>query len=350
MAAERNGVFDKPKARRHGVTAFDVARVAGVSQSAVSRSFTQGASVAPATRARVQAVAESLGYRPNLIARSLITRRSGMIGVAIGNLRNHLYPVILEQLAASLQEQGFRILLFSAPAQGNADPELAQIMRYQVDGLVLAATTISSALAQQCRAAGVPVILLNRTIRLPADHAISSVTGANHEGGRQIADLLVRAGHTEIAMITGADHASTSLDRQRGFTEGLAAHGRKPPMLARGLFEEPAAREAMRALLAAATRPDAVFAASDQMAIAAMDVARHEFGLRIPQDLSIAGFDNAPPAAWPAYDLTTYSQPPEAMVAATVTLLAEQIADPSAPQRQVVVPGEIIRRGSCRLI
>jgi DNA-binding LacI/PurR family transcriptional regulator len=154
---------DEPRAR--GPTASDVARLAGVSQSAVSRSFTPGASISAAMRARVMRAAEALDYRPNLIARSLITRRSGMVGVAIGSLGNFLYPDMLERLAARLRDAGLRILLFTAPPDGDADPELAQIMRYQVDAVILAATTLSSALAEDCRRAGVPVILFNRTGR-----------------------------------------------------------------------------------------------------------------------------------------------------------------------------------------
>jgi DNA-binding LacI/PurR family transcriptional regulator len=326
-------------------TAQDVARLAGVSQSAVSRAFTPGASVSAPMRDRVLKAAEALGYRPNLIARSLITRRSGMIGVAVGNLSNHIYPRMLEALSERLQAAGYRILLFTAPRDGSADPELEQVLRYQVDALVLAATMLSSRVADECRAAGVPVILFNRT---SGTRGICSVTGQNREGARAIAELLADASHVRPAFLAGSERASTSRDRERGFREGCAARGLPEPAVEIGDFSQEGARVAMRTLLRRRPRPDAVFCASDSMAIVAMDVARHDFGLRVPQDLSIVGFDDAPPASWPAYALTTWAQPVDDMVDATATLLAEQLAG-SAPARHEVLPGRLVLRGSCRL-
>ncbi len=337
---------DRPAPHRHAATAHDVARHAGVSQSAVSRTFTTGGSVSAATRARVLAAAAALGYRPNLIARSLITRRTGMVGVAVGSLSNHLYPGMLQALADRLQIEGYRILLLTAPRDGNADPELEQIMRYQVDALVLAATTVSSALADQCRAAGVPVVLFNRTGR-SLDAA--SVTGANRDGARDIASLIAAAGHQCPAFIAGDPNSSTSRERELGFREGCAAHGLPTPLIEIGGYSDAGASRAMTALLARPRRPDAVFCASDQMAITALDVARTGHGLRVPEDVSIVGFDDAPPSAWPPYALTTYAQPVLPMVAATVELILERLADPDAPPRRIVIAGHLVLRGSCRL-
>jgi len=335
--------------RRRAITAHDVAAMAGVSQSAVSRSFTPGASVAPTTRARVMDAAAALGYRPNLIARSLITRRSGMIGVAMGNLHNQIYPVMLDRLARDLAAQGYSILLFPAPLDGEADPEMAQIMRYQPDAVVLAATSVSSALAVECRAAGLPVILLNRTSLGPGIAQVSSVTGANMAGGHEIGVLVAEAGFHRPAFLAGLDHASTSLEREVGFRAGLAERGLSVHLRANGNFNERDTRAAMFRLLSHRDPPDMVFAASDQMAMVAMDVARTEFGLRVPQDLSLIGFDDAPAAAWPTYNLTTYAQPVADMVAATIGLLMDEIADPTSPPRQIVLRGHLILRGSSRL-
>lgn len=333
-------------AGRGAATAHDVARLAGVSQSAVSRTFSPGGSVSARMRARVEAAAEQLGYRPNLIARSLSTRRTGMVGVAVGSLANHVYPVMLHALAERLQAAGYRVLLFTAPREGTADPEMEQIMRYQVDALVLAATTVSSRLADQCRAAGIPVVLFNRTSR---SRAASSVTGTNEAGGREIARLFAAGGHGRPAFIAGDPAASTSREREAGFRAGCLAAGLPAPVVEVGHYSEAGAAAAMTRLMARAVRPDAVFCASDQMAIAAMDVARSRFGLRVPEDVSVAGFDDAPPAAWPTYALTTYAQPILEMVEATVGLLLAQVARPDSPRRRVVLPGRLVVRRSCRL-
>jgi DNA-binding LacI/PurR family transcriptional regulator len=145
----------------NGVTSLDVAKLAQVSQSAVSRSFTSGASVAPATRQRVQEAAKKLGYRPNAIARSLITKRSRMIGVVMSYLDNQFYPLVLEKLSQALQQQGYHVLLFIGDTV-EADGILSEILQYQVDGLVLASTSVSSVLAKNCADAGIPVVQSQR--------------------------------------------------------------------------------------------------------------------------------------------------------------------------------------------
>jgi DNA-binding LacI/PurR family transcriptional regulator len=332
--------------RRRTVTAHDVARRAGVSQSAVSRSFTPGASVSEATRAAVLAAAGELGYRPNLIARSLITRRSRIIGMAVGYLHNQFYPAVLEAMSARLQAHGYRLLLFTAPLAGHADPQLEDILRYQVDGLVLASTTLSSRLAAACAASGVPVVLFNRTIG--DARGVESVTGDNRGGARRIAAFLLAGGHRRFAFVAGTADSSTSRDRERGFREALRAAGAGAPLRAVGGYEMAQAAEAADALFTRADRPDAVFCASDHMAVAVMDAARFRHGLRVPEDVSIVGFDDAVPAGWPAYGLTTFAQPVEAMVAMTVDLLVRRIEGDTSPPRRIIVPGELVVRGSAR--
>lgn len=326
------------------VTASDVARVAGVSRSAVSRAFTPGASVSARARAAVEAAAEALGYRPNLIARSLITRRSGIVGVAAGPPDNPFYPALMQALSTELQTSGRHILFFSANPGQDADPQLAEILRYQVDAFVLASTTLSSGFAAECRAAGIPVVLLNR---VPANHGCSSVTGDNEAGGRAIARHFAATGHRRPAFIAGFEDSSTSRDRERGFLRGLEEAGLPAPQRACGEYNRAAAERAARQLLGqtARRRPDALFVANDQMACAVLGVARHELGLVPGRDVSIIGFDDIPEAAYPEYSLTTWRQPVEDMARAAVRILD---AGDSRLQ-QVKVRGELVLRSSCRL-
>ena len=328
-------------------TATDVARLAGTSQSAVSRVFTPGASVSPDLRARVLEAARGLGYRPNALARSLITRRSRLVAVAVAYLGNQFYPLVLEALSARLQAAGYQILLFTADPQAPSDPVIEQVMRYQVDAVVLASTGLSSALARECRALGVPVVMFNRTTD---DPDLSSVTGDNEHGGRRVAHFLAAGGHRRPAFIAGLEGSSTNRDRERGFALGLAEAeaGMAPPMRAVGHYTYEGAAEAARALLRGPSRPDAVFCANDHMAIACIEVARHEFGLSVPGDLSVVGFDDVGPARWRSYDLTTFSQPLAPMVDATVGMLLDFVEDPGLPVRRVVVEGELVLRGSAR--
>jgi DNA-binding LacI/PurR family transcriptional regulator len=326
-------------------TALDVARAAGVSQSAVSRAFTPGASVATDTRDRIVEAARALGYRPNAIARSLVSRRSRVIGVVAAYLQNHFYPDVLERLSAKLGELGYHILLFTADAGRAADPLLEEIIRYRVDGLILASTTLSSALAVECRAAGIPVLLFNRTT---AASDMASVTGENFRGGRAIADYLVACGHRHLAFVAGVENSSTSRERERGFVTRLVELGRPAPLRAVGHYRFDGAAEAARDLLMRPDRPDAIFCGNDHMAMAIAEVARHELGLRIPDDVALVGFDDVGPADWPSFSLTTFSQPVEVMVDRALAMILELIDEPKTPIRHETVRGELIVRGSSR--
>lgn len=331
------------------VTSIDVARLAEVSQSAVSRTFTPGASVSEDTRRKVMEAARKLGYRPNAHARSLITKRSRIIGVVLSYLENLFYPVALEQLAKRLQRDGYHVLLFINDTQ-NSDELVNQILQYHVDGIVLAATTLSSALAQQCSDAAIPVVLFNRVMASGSAGAVSSVRSDNVAGGRAVARHLAETGHKRIAYIAGNEEASTNLERERGFRDGLAERGMRIWARGVGNYDFEQARMATRELFGAGReRPDAVFVASDHMAFAVMDTLRGELGLRVPEDVSVAGFDNVPQADWGSYSLTTVEQPVAPMVEATVELLGKFLRDGrSSHSENVVVPVQLVVRGSVR--
>lgn len=331
---------------RRRVTAHDVARLAGVSQSAVSRSFTEGASVSDETRRRVLEAAKRLGYRPNLIARSLITRRSYIVGVAMAYLENQFYPKVLEALSAALGEIGYRVLLFTPKPGESSDPILEEVLRYRVDALVLASTSLSSHLAEECRHAGVPVVLLNRRTE---GRGVSSITGDNERGARAVAAFLAAGQHRSYAFVAGLEDSSTSREREAGYTDQLLSLGFGRPLRATGHYTFEGAVAAARALLSADGRPDAVFCANDHMALAVINIASSEFGLRVGQDVSVVGFDDAGPAGWPLFDLTTYAQPVQPMVDRVVSVVRELLLHPERPAVQEVVPGHLVVRGSARI-
>ena len=333
----------------HNVTSIDVARLAEVSQSAVSRTFTPGASVSEDTRNRVLDAARKLGYRPNATARTLSTRRSRMIAVVLQNLQNQFYPVVVEVLSQRLQKDGYHVLLFVTDSD-DADELLVELMRYQVDGIVMASTMLSSALAQQIAAARIPVVMFNRTTRAGS---VCTVSSDNHGGGKAVAQFLADGGHRRVAYLAGAEDSSTNQDRERGLVDGLAERGLRVVARATGHYDFEQARLATRQLFGplakAADRPDALFVASDHMAFAAIDALRLDLGLRVPQDVSVVGFDNVPQAAWGAYQLTTVEQSPVPMIEATVQLLLRQLSDDVVTRDHVVVPTQLVVRASARL-
>ncbi|THH39094.1 LacI family DNA-binding transcriptional regulator [Aliishimia ponticola] len=330
------------------VTSLQVAERAGVSQSAVSRVFTPGASASKATAAKVRKAAAELGYRPNALARAMTSGKSRMIGLVVAYLENYFYPEALEKLSNALQAEGYHVLMFMASqTAGNIDAVMEEILDYQVDGIVMASVAMSSDIARRCQQAGVPVVLFNRTQDI---EGITSVTSDNRAGGRAVAEFLVAGGHRRIAHIAGWEGASTQRDREAGFLDGLAAHGQALYARAVGNFESETARAAARALCSGAERPDAIFVANDHMAIMVIDVLRYELGIDVPGEVSVVGYDDVPPASWPAYNLTTVRQRANLMVRHTVDALLEQIENPGAqPPRAAIVDAPLILRGSARI-
>jgi DNA-binding LacI/PurR family transcriptional regulator len=327
------------------VTSVDVAARAGVSRSAVSRCFTPGASIAPETRRKVTEAAKALGYRPNAIARSLIAGRSRMIAVVVGYMQNQFYPDLLDRLARELQARGYHLLLFAASPEGDSDALFPQILAYQADGIILASATLSSALADECNAAGIPVVLINRTTD---GTGVSSVTADNVNGARAVADFLLAGGHRRFAYVAGTAASSTNQDREAAFRGRLAEAGIGEVLREDGGYSQEGAAEAARRLLTRRDRPDAVFCANDHMAIAFMDAARHALGLRIPQDVSVVGYDDVGPARWPSYALTSVEQPVEAMVDIAASALLDRIEGRETAARIARVPGALVVRESAR--
>ncbi len=334
---------------RSNPTAQDVAKLANVSQSAVSRTFTPGASVSEDTRNRVTIAAKTLGYRPNAMARSLITRRSRIIALVMSYLENQFYPLVIEKLSQQLQKQGYHVLMFISDGDAT-DGVLDEILQYQIDGIVMASAMLSPTLARQCAEIGVPVVLFNRVpdTSAYARHTTSSVTSDNRRGGALVAQLLIERGHERIAFMAGLEQSSTNLERERGFLTAMADAGVSLYRRAVGHYSFERAQRAAREMFGeSGMPPDAVFVANDHMAIAVMDVLRGELGLRVPEDVSVVGFDDVPQAAWGAYRLTTVVQSVEQMVAATVSLLHEQMQPDSQP-RNVVIACHLVERDSVR--
>ena len=329
---------------REKVTSLEVARRAGVSQSAVSRVFS-GASASDATIAKVRRAAEELGYRPNSLARAMITGKSRMIGLVVAYLDNQFYPMAIEKLSRSLQAKGYHVLVFLAENSTDGVPDVVQeLIDYQVDGIVTASVGMTNDLTNLCEAAGIPVVMFNRG---QDDPRLSEVTSDNIAGGRTVAHFLVAGGHAKIAHIAGWQGASTGRDRAAGFVEGLAARGQTPVAVVDGEYSRETASAMARDLFGRADRPDAVFVGNDHMALAVMDVLRFELGLSIPGDVSVVGYDDVPIASWHAYDLTTVRQPVNRMVDATVDTLIARIEGNSEPRR-LLIPGPLMIRGSAR--
>jgi DNA-binding LacI/PurR family transcriptional regulator len=328
-------------------SAHDVARLAGVSQAAVSRAFTPGASVAKATREKVLQAARELGYRPNLLARSLIKGESGIIGLVMGYPRSIFLMSALYALSARLSQAQKHILIYTVEGGQAADPHIEGLLQYRVDALLLMGIGISSKLSAHCRAKGVPVILFN--LRSGETQGFASVTVNNREGGRQIAEHLIAQGYRRLGFIGAPEIYRTSREREAGFKEYLAKRGSARFEREDGCYDREDAILAARRLLSRKPRLDAIFCWNDHMALACMEVARYEFGLEVGPELGVAGFGDIDQASWPSFQLTSYSQPVDALIQKVASLILQ----PPHMQKsagQFMIDGELKRRASTHRI
>jgi DNA-binding LacI/PurR family transcriptional regulator len=326
-------------------TSYDVARAAGVSQSAVSRCFAPGASIAPKTRELVMKVAAELGYRPNALAQGLISRRTNLVAVLISSLTNLYYPEVLAELTHRLTARDMRVLLFALNAESDVNEALDQVFRHSVDGVICAAL-LSEAQVRMFEQHRVPLVLYNRTSPLAPAASISCDSVA---GEQELVGRLLAAKHKRFGVIAGPEDSSVGEERRRAVLECLAqAHIGDVPVV-RGDFSYESGVRGVRRLMEKGARFDALVCVNDLMAIGAIDACREEFGLHTPGDISVVGFDGSGPATWASYRVTSIRQPLRRMTEAAVTMLMERIEDPSTPPERRLFSGEFIAGASARL-
>lgn len=323
----------------------DVAKLAGVSQSAVSRTFTEGGSVSAKTRLKVEVAAEHLGYRPSMIPKIMLTHQSQLVAIVIGGMHNPFYASVLESFSRRLQERGKTVLLFQVNHGEYIDEIIPTLSGYRVDGIISALSFLSPESANECAKMRVPVVMLNGRSH---DEWVSSVCCDNVGGGRAVADLFLRKGARRFAYVAGLAGNPASEERAAGFLGRLVEAGTTRVRMAEGNFRYEGGYRAAMEVFGPADRPDAVFCANDLTAIGVIEALRAELGLRVPEDVLVAGFDDIPSAGWPSLSVTTIRQPGAAMVDAAVRIIDQE--QPSARQtlagQLILIPGELVERRS----
>jgi DNA-binding LacI/PurR family transcriptional regulator len=304
------------------VTSYDVAAVAGVSQSAVSRCFKPGASVSPSTYDRVMKAAAGLDYIPNAAARSLITRRSNMVAVVLSPMASLYHPEALAELSQQLARRGKRALLFTLQQESDLDQVLGDIWQYQVDGAIIAAA-LDDGQVREFDQRGLPLVVFNRNLR---GRAVNSVLCDQYEAGRLLATRLAAAGHRQFGIVAGPEGSAVAAERASGACDRLQELGLPPPVVVPGQFDYASGARGLRAIIDRLGKaPDAVICGNDVMALGCLDVARHELRIDVPAAMSVAGFDAVEPAGWLSCNLTTLRQPIHNMALAAADLLTSMI-------------------------
>ncbi len=324
-------------------TAADVALEAGVSRWTVTRAFAPGSYISEKSREHVMAVAERLGYRPNLLARSLSTKTTHQIAVLVDDFSNLHKLAVLETLTAALQAEGLMAMLVHIGQHFDHAHAFLHADQRQVDAVVLMGTVFrDETLAAAIQPGSPPLFVLARESQV---EGIPSVACDAEVSMREIVAHLAARGYRRPGFMSGAKALSTGLGRQRCFAENWRARGvADVPELAAGAYDVKAAEACLRDYLdrtPADQRIDVLMCENDVLAIGALDVAQRGFGLRVPQDLAIAGYDGNDLTGLGLFDLTTYAQPMDEMVAALVDMLQGR-REPAS----ITLPGRLIVRGS----
>lgn len=326
------------------VTLKDVSERAGVSRSAVSRTFTEGASVSAKTRRKVEEAAAALGYAPSLIARSLKTKRTKLIGLVANNFQNPVFLQVFDLFTRALQKQGFRPLLVNLTDETDPAFSVSMLRRYSVDGVIVATSTLPPAFAKGFRLANLPVV--HAFGRFDKAVNVDVVGIDNAAAGRMAAQTLIARGYRKIAVIGGPESATSTQDRLKGFSQALGKAGLAPDHVCHAAaYTHAAGREAMIGLMERC-RPEAIFCGDDLICMGAMDAARAA-GLRIPQGVGFLGFNDMEMSGWPAYDLTTIRQPVADIIRRSVEVILE-IVDEQRPPATALFACSVVERGTLR--
>lgn len=327
------------------VTSYDVARVAGVSQSAVSRVFRPGFSVSKKTREKVIATANEMGYRPNAIARMLITKQSGMVAVILSSQANLHYPEVLSELNRELALNNKRVLLFTLDNTEELDELLENIWTFQVDGVIALAAHFDSKSLDLFAKHSTPIVLYNRHV--PESNA--NTVCCNHDKGiKQLIDLLHQTNHKSYLIIAGPKDSDVANERREIAENYLQTLDVKGTPVIYGDYGYKSARYALNEWLKKHPKPDAIICSNDAMAIGVIDELKENFCIKVPEDMSVVGFDGINASSWYNYQITTIQQPMKQLTKAAVDILMERIENPQAAAEVRVFTGSLIEGNSIK--
>lgn len=329
------------------VTRRDVARLAGTSPAVVSYVLNGGPrGVAPATRARVVAAVEELGYRPNRIARSLRMSRTLTFGLVVPDNSNPYFAELARAVEEAAFAAGYTLLLGNATdSEARQTAYVRTFLDRQVDGLLLIPSHHPVACLPDLKRSGVPWVLLDRYLPEPV---VSQVVVDNREGARSVTKHLLDHDRTAVACIAGPTDVPPTYERVAGWRSALQDAGltASADMERHVAFGRTAGYHAALDLLRTTPTVDAVFATSDEQALGALR-AITELGLRCPEDVALASFDGIPASAYAIPALTTARQPVEALGEVAVAQLLQEITEPGKEPSTMSLPIQLLVRGSC---
>jgi len=327
----------EPRSRK--VTSFDVARQAGVSRAAVSRTFTPDASVSPQTREKVHKAARELGYRVNYLARGLINQRSDLVGVVAAGFDNPFRMLQIEHLSRALLARNFRPVLLPTSKSADTSDVIGQLLHYAVSGVVVTSDAPPSSLCEECADHGVPIVLINKGDDIPL---VDRVVSDDKTAGQTAATLLIEGGATRPAVIGATNVSYTARRRISAFLARCRAMGVTGEVLPIAINDYKRGFDGAAQLQG--TNIDALFCANDYLACGVIDRLKRDRALRRSLPIKIIGHDDIPQASWAAYELTTFLQPCDVQAEQAVDLLVSRIEDPRLTARVEFTPVTLVKR------
>jgi LacI family transcriptional regulator len=330
------------------VTIVEVAAEAGVSFGTVSRVINNDIHVKPETRERVLATMRRLHFVANPQARSLAGGRSNTIGVLVPDLGTGYIGEIMRGIDAELGRAGYDLVLYTTHRAASKEADyVSNLARGMVDGLLIVLPRNPEDYTESLIQEHYPFVLIDHQ---GTGALCSTVCAANWQGGFNAVEYLIHLGHKRIGLITGSLDLGSAVDRMDGYKMALRSNHLPldPDLIYEGTYHQPDGYDGAKKFLELANPPTAIFAANDTMAMAAMDAVR-ERGLRVPDDISVIGFDDIPQASLIRPALTTIRQPLEQMGRIASQMTLEQIQNPGAGARQIELPTELMTRGSTNM-
>jgi len=338
-AAAGAGLEDSVHSPEKRVTSYDVAQLAGVTQSTVSRALRDDR-ISQATRQRVLAAAASLGYVPSNLGRNLATRRTNRVAFVVEDLTNPFYLWLLLHFERSLANAGFNAMVVRHTADDAS--LLEELGAGGVDGVALTSLQLHSTLPQALQKRGIPAVVINRETEM---RCLDTCVSDNRLGARLVAQRLMDLGHRRLGMITGPGHTSTGRDRATGFRDALAEAGiaLHPAACREVAYTQPAGRQAVLEILESPHRPTGLFCANDMLAMGALNAAT-KLGTAVPEELSVIGYDDVAMSAWERFDLTTVHQDIQGIASRGAELLLDRIGGHHGEPRRVIIQPRLVVR------
>ncbi len=327
------------------VSIKDIARAAGVSHSTVSRALADSPLVKEETKQRICRLAREMGYSPSAIARGLVTKRTQTIGLVVTTIADPFVAEVVRGVEETALDHGYNILLCNSNAQSQRELAAVNTLREKrVDGIIVSASRVGNLYLPMLVETGVPIVLVNNE---HSGRYVYSVVTDDEAGGRLATEYLLNLGHTQIAYISGPKMSSTSANRLRGYRQALAARGLTPDpqWIVPGDGGARGGEEGMARLIALPSPPTAVFCYNDMTAIGALLTARR-LGWKVPDQVSVMGYDDIAFAAYTNPALTTVEQRKYEMGALAMRMMLALLGGAGAVEN-VLLPPRLIERESC---